>query len=44
MTLITATGPAMPDDRSQALVLYMFAAVAGLSVLAAVYFVSWAYR
>jgi hypothetical protein len=37
-------GPAMPDDHSHALILYMFAAVAGLSFLAAVYFVAWAYR
>jgi hypothetical protein len=35
---------AMPDDRSNALILYMFAAVAGVSFLAAVYFVSSAYR
>jgi hypothetical protein len=28
----------MPDDRSEALILYMFAAVAGASFLAAVYF------
>jgi hypothetical protein len=34
----------MPDDRPNALFLYMFAAVAGLSFLAAVYFVSWEYR
>ena len=34
----------MPDDRSHALILYMFAAVAGLSFFAAVYFVAWAYR
>jgi len=34
----------MRDDRSHALILYMFAAVAGLSFLAAVYFVAWAYR
>jgi len=37
-------GLAMPDDRSHALILYMFAAVAGLSFFAAVYFVAWAYR
>ena len=35
---------AMPDDRSQALILYIFASVAAVSFLAAVYFVSWAYR
>ena len=34
----------MRDDRSHALILYMFAAVVGLSFLAAVYFVAWAYR
>ena len=34
----------MPDVRPSALILYMFAAVAGLSFLAAVYFVSWKYR
>ena len=34
----------MRDDRSHAQILYMFAAVAGLSFLAAVYFVAWAYR
>ena len=34
----------MPDDRSHALTLYMFAAVAGLSFFAAVYFIAWAYR
>ena len=38
---ITATGAAMPDDRSPALILYIFASVAGVSFLAAVYFVSW---
>jgi hypothetical protein len=34
----------MPGNRPNALILYMFAAVAALSFLAAVYFVSWAYR
>jgi hypothetical protein len=34
----------MPDDRYHALILYMFAAVAGASFLAAVYYVAWAYR
>ena len=34
----------MPDDRSQALILYMLASVAGLAFLAAVCFVAWAYR
>ena len=34
----------MSDDRSHALILYMFAAVAGLFFFAAVYFVAWAYR
>jgi hypothetical protein len=34
----------MPDDRPTALILYMFATIAGLSFLAAVYFVSWKYR
>jgi hypothetical protein len=34
----------MPDDRPNALILYMFASVAELSCLAAVYYVSWAYR
>jgi hypothetical protein len=34
----------MPDYRSHALILYLFVAVAGVSFLAAVYFVSWAYR
>jgi hypothetical protein len=38
------SGKQMRDDRSHALILYMFAAVAGLSFLAAVYFVAWAYR
>jgi hypothetical protein len=31
----------MPDDRSQALILYMFAAIAGVSFRAAVYFDAW---
>ena len=34
----------MPDDRPNALILYMFAAVAGVTFLAAVYFVAWVYR
>jgi hypothetical protein len=34
----------MPDDRPNALILYVFAAVAGLAFFAAVYFVAWAYR
>jgi hypothetical protein len=34
----------MPDDHPNALILYLFATVAGLSFLAAVHFVSWAYR
>ena len=38
------SGKQMRDDRSHALILYMFAAVAGLSFLAAVYLVAWAYR
>jgi hypothetical protein len=35
---------AMPDDRSQALILYVFASAAGGAFRAAVYFVAWAYR
>ena len=34
----------MSDDLSHALILYLFAAVAGLSFFEAVYFVAWAYR
>jgi hypothetical protein len=34
----------MPNARAQALILYMFAAVAGVSFFATVYFVAWAYR
>jgi len=37
-------GAVMPDNHSHALILYMFAAVAGISFLAAMYFVAWAYR
>jgi hypothetical protein len=34
----------MPDKRPNALILYMFTAVAGVTFLAAVYYVAWAYR
>jgi hypothetical protein len=34
----STSGKQMPDDRPSALILYTFAAVAGLSFLAAVYF------